>query len=242
MRVDGRPSRKALGVPVHHAAAGKDDGPVPWAPELGQVFLGNVDDVPLMRDPDGPMMHFHSGGPGRKGLAGEGLDLFSGGGGSPGADGDVDMRGERLPYGDGDGGGGVEDEDADEGEEEEEDEDLPEDDPFNYLPTNDPGKSMGYDICFECHDRAPYPSPAHLRAAEEHLGMLEVMWARRCMERENARPEWDWEAKSKAKAKKGGEEGEGGRRSLRVPRPTRMLLYTYRSRARPRLTTRGCPR
>ncbi|KAF4596057.1 tyrosine/serine/threonine protein phosphatase pps1 [Pleurotus pulmonarius] len=178
MRVDGGRSRKALPVPVHHAggaAASKDDGPVPWAPELGQVFLGNADDVPLMRDPDGPMMHFHSGGPGRKGLAGEGLDLFSGGGGSPGADGDVDMRGERLPYGEGDGGAeGVE-------------EDLPEDDPFNYLPTNDPGKSMGYDICFECHDRAPYPSPAHLRAAEEHLGMLEVMWARRCMERENTR-------------------------------------------------------
>ncbi|KAF7423928.1 tyrosine/serine/threonine protein phosphatase pps1 [Pleurotus ostreatus] len=167
-------SRKPL--TVHHAGgtgAIKDDGPIPWSPELGQVFLGNADDVPLMRNPDGPMMHFHSGGPGRKGLAGDGLDLF--GGSSP--ESDVDMHGETSPYGVG----------ADDPEAEGVEEDLPEDDPFNYLPTNDPGRSMGYDICFECHDRAPYPSPAHLRAAEEHLGMLEVMWARRCMEKENTR-------------------------------------------------------
>lgn len=169
---------RTLPPPAHHAGstgAIKDEGPIPWSPEFGQVFLGNADDVPLMRNPDGPMMHFHSGGPGRKGLAGDGLDLF--GGSPPGSD--IDMHGESLPYGDGvDGSTGAE------GVEED---DLPEDDPFNYLPTNDPSKGMGYDICFECHDRAPYPSPAHLQAAEEHLGMLEVMWARRCMEKENAR-------------------------------------------------------
>ena len=46
---------------------------------------------------------------------------------------------------------------------------------------------MGYDICVECHEMAPFPSPAHLRAAEDHITMLESMWA----ERERMRIETD---------------------------------------------------
>lgn len=52
-----------------------------------------------------------------------------------------------------------------------------EDDPFDYEKTNDPKKGFGYDICIECHDLATFPSAAHLRAAEEHLGMMDLMWA-----------------------------------------------------------------
>jgi len=68
---------------------------------------------------------------------------------------------------------------------------LPEDDPFNYTATNDPEAGFGFDICVECHDSAPFPSTAHLRAAEEHLAMMDVMWRER----------WDrtWAARKKSK-------------------------------------------
>jgi dual specificity MAP kinase phosphatase len=56
---------------------------------------------------------------------------------------------------------------------------LPDSDPFNYT-TNDPRNGYGYDICIECTDLAPFPSAAHLRAAEEHLQMLDTAWAERC--------------------------------------------------------------
>ncbi|KXN86091.1 Dual specificity protein phosphatase PPS1 [Leucoagaricus sp. SymC.cos] len=54
-----------------------------------------------------------------------------------------------------------------------------EDNPFDYEATNSPQNGLGYDICIECHDLATFPSAAHLRAAEEHLGMLDLMWAER---------------------------------------------------------------
>ncbi|KAF7294193.1 hypothetical protein HMN09_01147700 [Mycena chlorophos] len=60
-------------------------------------------------------------------------------------------------------------------------------DPFTYNLTNSPEAAMGYDICVECHEMAPFPSPAHLRAAEDHITMLESMWA----ERERMRIETD---------------------------------------------------
>ncbi|KAJ7183719.1 hypothetical protein C8R46DRAFT_518717, partial [Mycena filopes] len=40
-------------------------------------------------------------------------------------------------------------------------------------------EGMGYDVCVECHEMAPFPSVAHLRAAEEHLTMLDGMWEER---------------------------------------------------------------
>jgi dual specificity MAP kinase phosphatase len=47
-----------------------------------------------------------------------------------------------------------------------------------FLPgINDPAKGFGYDVCIECHDRAPVPTAAHLRAAEEHLAALNTAWA-----------------------------------------------------------------
>jgi dual specificity MAP kinase phosphatase len=54
-----------------------------------------------------------------------------------------------------------------------------EDDPFVYKHTNDPSTGFGYDICVECHEMAPFPSTAHLRAADEHLQMLDALWADR---------------------------------------------------------------
>lgn len=55
-----------------------------------------------------------------------------------------------------------------------------EDDPFDYKSTNNPDKGFGYDICIECHDLATFPSAAHLRAAEEHLGMVDLLWVEKC--------------------------------------------------------------
>ncbi|KAJ7787746.1 hypothetical protein B0H14DRAFT_3163051 [Mycena olivaceomarginata] len=53
------------------------------------------------------------------------------------------------------------------------------DDPFMYEGTNDPRDGFGYDVCVECHEMAPFPSLAHLRVAEDHLGLLERMWEER---------------------------------------------------------------
>ncbi|KAJ7817763.1 hypothetical protein B0H14DRAFT_2601824 [Mycena olivaceomarginata] len=53
------------------------------------------------------------------------------------------------------------------------------DDPFMYEGTNDPRDGFGYDVCVECHEMAPFPSLAHLRAAEDHLALLEGMWEER---------------------------------------------------------------
>ncbi|KAJ2995721.1 hypothetical protein NUW54_g7336 [Trametes sanguinea] len=89
-----------------------------WEPSVGQIFLGNSNDVPLPPD--------------RR----------------------IRMRTLRN---------------------EEEDEDA-----FDWR-TNDPGQGYGYDICIECHDYAPFPTSAHLRAAEEHLRVLEKRWIERCV-------------------------------------------------------------
>ncbi|KAF8440487.1 hypothetical protein L210DRAFT_3645628 [Boletus edulis BED1] len=42
--------------------------------------------------------------------------------------------------------------------------------------TNDPSCGLGFDICIECHEHAPFPSVAHLRAAEEHIRSMEMEW------------------------------------------------------------------
>ncbi|KAG6856272.1 hypothetical protein H0H87_005957 [Tephrocybe sp. NHM501043] len=105
--------------------------PKVWASHVGQVFLGNSDDVPLA-----PEL------PNRFRPASMGLEL-------QGTEGDVD-------------------------------------DPFNYLPTNDPAKGFGYDICIECHDLAPFPSPVHMKAAEEHLATLDELWLKRVLEKRRA--------------------------------------------------------
>ncbi|KAF9463911.1 hypothetical protein BDZ94DRAFT_1297544 [Collybia nuda] len=101
-----------------------------WDPLIGQVFLGNADDVPLA--PDLPSRFRHAGATARH---------------QSGSD----------------------------------SESMTDEDPFNYLPTNSPSQGYGYDICVECHDLAPFPTAAHLRAAEEHLGMLDVMWVEKCL-------------------------------------------------------------
>ncbi|KAG6863655.1 hypothetical protein C0991_004324 [Blastosporella zonata] len=103
--------------------------PMVWAPHVGQVFLGNSDDVPLMPDVPNRLR------PVSLGLSGE----------LEGTQGDSD-------------------------------------DPFNYLPTNDPAKGYGYDICIECHDLAPFPTPMHLKAAEEHLASMDDLWVKRVSE------------------------------------------------------------
>ena len=51
-------------------------------------------------------------------------------------------------------------------------------DPFNSA-YNSPAQDSGFDICIECHDFAQFPTPAHLRAADEHLSALDATWAAR---------------------------------------------------------------
>ncbi|EED83264.1 predicted protein [Postia placenta Mad-698-R] len=92
-----------------------------WEPSVGQVFLGNTNDVPLPPD--------HHICP---------------------------RRGASAPA-----------------------EDEEEESAFDWR-TNDPVHGFGYDICIECHDFAPFPTSAHVRAAEDHLGALERRWAERC--------------------------------------------------------------
>ncbi|PPQ92589.1 hypothetical protein CVT25_007281 [Psilocybe cyanescens] len=155
---------------AHVDSEGDMAAPV-WDPRVGQVYLGNSGDVPLT--PDVPSQFRHVASMARAGGEAEvarwdwktltshlrGVDgllkEYEGGLGELG----VPEQGE--------------------GEEQEDEDALPEDDPFNYTATNDPVHGFGYDICVECHDLAPFPSAAHLRAAEEHLGMLDVMWRER---------------------------------------------------------------
>ncbi|KAI1797056.1 hypothetical protein LXA43DRAFT_969611 [Ganoderma leucocontextum] len=89
-----------------------------WEPTIGQIFLGNSNDVPLPPD--------------RR----------------------IRMRTIR---GDDD-----------------------DDDAYDWR-SNDPNHGYGYDLCIECHDYAPFPTSAHLRAAEEHVRLLEKRWIERCV-------------------------------------------------------------
>ncbi|RDB29569.1 hypothetical protein Hypma_014898 [Hypsizygus marmoreus] len=132
--------------------------PAAYNPHVGQVFLGNGDDVPLAPEVPGRFRPAGSVG------VGAGVVLGRAGAGTG------ELRGE------GPGLHGLGEGDTKEGEEEEEDPEGP----FTYRATNDPARGFGYDICIECHDLAPFPSAAHLRAAEEHLGKLDVLWVERC--------------------------------------------------------------
>ena len=49
-------------------------------------------------------------------------------------------------------------------------------DPFNSA-YNVPAQDGGFDICIECHDFAQFPTPTHMRAADEHLSLLDATWA-----------------------------------------------------------------
>ncbi|KAJ6512591.1 hypothetical protein C8R45DRAFT_787684, partial [Mycena sanguinolenta] len=73
---------------------------------------------------------------------------------------------------------------------------------------NAPTDGMGYDVCVECHEMVPFPSLAHLHAAEEHLGMLEEMWD----ERERARLQV-------------GKGGSGGEKRVRPPPHASAVIH-----------------
>ncbi|KAF5374503.1 hypothetical protein D9615_009130 [Tricholomella constricta] len=165
------PHPQPSSVPSLHSLS-----PTTWAPHVGQVFLGNSEDVPLA--PEVPSRFRSAAALGLIGSA-EQQKTSSGGG---------DVEGEDT------------------------------EDPFNYRATNDPARGFGYDICIECHDLAPFPSAAHLRAAEEHLAMLEVMWVNREMGREREREEEEREREREGREKQKGT--EAGTQPRRIsPRP-----------------------
>ncbi|KAL4066848.1 hypothetical protein J3A83DRAFT_4098437 [Scleroderma citrinum] len=50
---------------------------------------------------------------------------------------------------------------------------------------NSPSLGRGFDICIECHEYAPLPSMAHLRAVEDHVRALEMHWIEHCQRMAN---------------------------------------------------------
>lgn len=56
-------------------------------------------------------------------------------------------------------------------------------DPFDS--SNNPD---GYDICIECRDDAYFPTPGHLRHAEDHIARLEATWAENATSLAERRP------------------------------------------------------
>lgn len=110
-----------------------------WNPNVGQVFLGNANDVPLWKPPLRRRGHFRS--PSESSCAA----LPSS---SPYIDPFADPY---IAY------------------------DPGKSSAFNTY-TNDPSCGLGFDICIECHEHAPFPSAAHLRAAEEHVRVMELEW------------------------------------------------------------------
>ena len=127
-----------------------------WDPLVGQVYLGNSGDVPLA--PDVPSHFRHAASLVR----------------------DTTLHGNPCAglaeyfssYDD-------DEDDLDLNEEIGSTQPLPPDDLFNYHATNDPSHGFGYDIAVECHELAPFPSTAHLRASDEHLGTLDLLWKER---------------------------------------------------------------
>ena len=166
-------------APTIGASAGGDSNQR-FDPRVGQIFLGNSGDVPLAPDVPSQFRHAESG-------SGVGVGVAKKGDLKPLTRHLKSVEGlEKEFLVDNDEEGGVLDSDLDAHQE---DTDLPYDDPFNYLATNDPEKGFGFDICIECHDLAPFPTAAHMRAAEEHLGMLDIMWKERWEATWNAREE-----------------------------------------------------
>ena len=145
-------------------------GQAPYDPRIGQLYLGNSGDVPLAPD---VASHFRNAAS---------LPRSDNSGATSDEDEDWDwesmtshLRGvegllEEC---------GVDEKELLTQETAKKGKPLADDDPFNYLPTNDPASGFGYDICVECHDLAPFPSPSHLRAAEEHMAMLDTLWRER---------------------------------------------------------------
>ena len=140
-----------------------------WDPLVGQVYLGNSGDVPLA--PDVPSHFRHAASLVRdttlNGNPCAGLAEYF----SSYDDDDPDLDEEIGSY-----------------------QPLPADDLFNYHATNDPNHGFGYDIAVECHELAPFPTTAHLRASDEHLGTLDLLWKER----------WErgWRAREEKRVKK----------------------------------------
>ena len=201
-------------TPIPPSHAGVDGDPTPiWDPRVGQVFLGNSGDVPLA--PDVPTQFRHAMSVARDVEARGGEDAGKYDWETmtrhmKGVDGLLAQYGGQQQEEEEEKGQG---QDQNQNQEQKADESLPEDDPFNYIATNDPESGFGFDICVECHDLAPFPSTAHLRAAEEHLAMMDVMWRER----------WDqaWVAHEKSKKRDGENEPSSSSSIPPPPAPPR---------------------
>ena len=167
-----------------------------WDPLVGQVYLGNSGDVPLA--PDVPSHFRHAASLVRDAaLLGNpcaGLEEYFS---TEDDDDDDEVKEEK------EGGSSSSSSSS-----------LPADDIFNYHATNDPINGFGYDIAVECHELAPFPSTAHLRAADEHLGMLDLLWKERWERGWRAREEEKRVLKKKIRKD---EEDDTGRNTPTIP-------------------------
>ncbi|KAF8626937.1 hypothetical protein AX17_006437 [Amanita inopinata Kibby_2008] len=150
-----------------------------WEPMVGQVFLGNANDVPLVCEAPVRLAQVPQANTHHMAVAVEQ---------------NTSQHGvlEQVVV-------------------EKDPEEVKEEDPLYYRSTNNPESGMGYDICVECHDLAPFPSTAHLRAAEEHLATLEKMWVDRCREK--------MLEKRLTQGTRGGGEGQHQQEMVVPPRP-----------------------
>ncbi|KIK66856.1 hypothetical protein GYMLUDRAFT_55499 [Collybiopsis luxurians FD-317 M1] len=150
-----------------HSEPENDDGEIDlsttktfWDPHAGQIFLGNANDVPLPVNGVGEFGEMDS----RWG----GSDVVV----SLNSDSDLGVRedeqvrnGNVYAFGGGlNSVGRSGDHGYDKGF------------GYGYPPDNSPKEGCGYDICIECHDLAPFPTMAHLKASEEKIAVLEERW------------------------------------------------------------------
>ncbi|THU92816.1 hypothetical protein K435DRAFT_967526 [Dendrothele bispora CBS 962.96] len=185
-----------------------------WDPRVGQVFLGNAEDVPL---PVGDGTEWGSRGP----IIPELEELDERGqvqrqGQEWHANNDAFCHHERDMY------EGVDFQKvlARKTEEREKDNRLGDSSiswSYNVPMSNAPSDAHGYDICIECVDGnfIPYPAAGHLKAIEEKINMLEDGWRSRCERERDAlilRRKREREQKKAEHSQEGQGETKGGSR------------------------------
>ncbi|KAK7691278.1 hypothetical protein QCA50_004671 [Cerrena zonata] len=131
-----------------------------WDPSLGQIFMGNTSDVPLPSDEDTAAIARREMKRLRRVKKASHHHYST----------STSSSSSYSAY----------QEDYQMDEDTYDDQMGQEDETFDFK-SNDPTQGMGYDLCIECDDLAPFPTSAQMRAVEDHLAMLERLWVERCL-------------------------------------------------------------
>lgn len=157
-RNDTLPSSAASEERLHEISASTTKSL--WDPSLGQIFMGNASDVPLPSDEDTAAIARREMKRLRRVKKASHHHYST----STSSSSSYSAYQEDYQM----------DEDTYDDQMEQEDE------TFDFK-SNDPAQGMGYDLCIECDDLAPFPTSAQMRAVEDHLAMLERLWVERCL-------------------------------------------------------------